>query len=62
MYDGSYIKMNAKVSTMTEGEMIHRREEIYQMRQSNDEKARELVYIELGLIEYNLKNIQCQPS
>ena len=47
----SYIRINAKVSMMTDGELHRRREELYQAQPSNNEDDRLALYMELGLIE-----------
>ena len=54
MWQISYIRMNAAVCTMTEQQMKIRREELYNMKHSNDERVRMNRYMELGLIEQRL--------
>lgn len=54
----SYVRVNAKVSMMSDTEMWRRREEIYNMKHSSIEAEREEVYLELGLIERRIGFLQ----
>lgn len=56
----SYIRINAKVSMMSDAEVLRRREELYQTPPSSSEPHRQAMYMELGLIEQRVTDV-CAP-